>query len=148
MALQSKLPEFRHIVILLFCVSSVLYFHAFGGPLGQIPGPLDARFSRLWMIKKSWQGDMHRTMIELHRKHGKLVRTGPNEVSVIDLSAIKRIYTAGTQFSKSSWYGVFQGHRKFDLFADLSVLDALPERLHMKLNVQNVMRRSMVPSAD
>ena len=42
------------------------------------------------MVKHSWQGDMHRTMIEVHKKHGKLVRTGPNEVSVADLSAIKK----------------------------------------------------------
>lgn len=104
-------------VLVLLSVLSGLYFRAFGGSLGQIPGPFDARFSRLWMVKHSWQGDMHRTMIELHRKHGKLVRTGPHEVSVCDLSAIKKIYTAGTKFSKSSWYGVFQGHREFDLFA-------------------------------
>lgn len=35
---------------------------------------------------------MHRTMIALHQKHGKLVRTGPNEVSVSDIAAIKKIY--------------------------------------------------------
>lgn len=104
----------------LLCVLSVQYFRAYGGPLGQIPGPLDARFSRLWMMKHSWNGDMHRTMIKLHKKHGSLVRTGPNEVSVVDLSAIKKIYSAGTKFSKSNWYSVFQGHRKFDLFAGLS----------------------------
>ena len=102
------------------CVLSVLYFHAFGGPLGRVPGPFEARFSRLWMIKHSWKGDMHRTMIELHKRHGKLVRTGPNEVSVADLSAIKKIYAAGTKFRKSRWYEVFQGHRKFDLFAGSS----------------------------
>ena len=100
------------------CVLS--YFHAFAGPLGPLPGPFEARFSRLWMIKHSWRGDMHRTMIELHKRHGKLVRTGPNEVSVADLSAIKKIYAAGTKFRKSRWYEVFQGHRKFDLFAGSS----------------------------
>ena len=72
------------------------------------------------MIKHSWQGDMHRTMIKLHKEHGDLVRTGPNEVSVVDPSAIKKIYAAGTKFSKSDWYGVWQGHRKFDLFAGSS----------------------------
>lgn len=107
-------------VLGLLCLLSVLYFLAFGGPLGPIPGPLGARFSRLWMIKHSWQGDMHRTMIKLHQKYGNLVRTGPNEVSVVDLSATKKIYAAGTKFRKSGWYGVFQGHRKFDLFAGLS----------------------------
>lgn len=61
---------------------------------------------------------MHRTMINLHKRHGKLVRTGPNEVSVSDLSAIKSIYGAGTKFRKSDWYSVWQGHRKFDLFAE------------------------------
>lgn len=107
-------------VLVFLGILSFLYFRAFGGPLGQIPGPLDARFSRLWMIQHSWQGDMHKRMIELHKRYGKLVRTGPNEVSVADLSAIKKMYTAGTKFSKSNWYGVFQGHRKFDLFAGSS----------------------------
>ncbi len=63
---------------------------------------------------------MHRTMIRVHKRYGNLVRIGPNEVSVVDLSAVKKIYAAGTKFSKSSWYSVFQGHRKFDLFAGLS----------------------------
>lgn len=58
-------------------------------------------------------------MIELHKKHGKLVRTGPNEISVSDLSAIKKIYGAGTKFAKSPWYSVWQGHRKFDLLPNV-----------------------------
>lgn len=55
-------------------------------------------------------------MIALHKKHGKLVRTAPNEVSIADPTAIKTIYGAGTKFRKSDWYSVWQGHRKFDLF--------------------------------
>lgn len=107
-------------ILILLCVLAVLYIRAFGGSLGSVPGPLDARFSSLWMTKHSWQGDMHRTMIKLHKKYGNLVRTGPNEVSVVDLAVIKKIYAAGTKFSKSGWYVVFQGHRKFDLFTGLS----------------------------
>ncbi|SLM40221.1 cytochrome p450 family protein [Lasallia pustulata] len=63
-------------------------------------------------------------MIALHQRHGKIVRTGPNEVSVSDLGAIKKIYGAGTRFKKSDWYSVWQGHRKFDLFAERD------ERIH------------------
>jgi cytochrome P450 len=85
-------------------------------PLSRIPGPLFARFSRLWMVQHSITGDMHTTMIALHKKHGKLVRTAPNEVSISDPTAIKTIYGAGTKFRKSDWYSVWQGHRKFDLF--------------------------------
>jgi cytochrome P450 len=85
-------------------------------PLSRIPGPFFARFSRLWMVHHSVAGDMHTTMIALHKEHGKLVRTAPNEVSISDPTAIKTIYGAGTKFRKSDWYSVWQGHRKFDLF--------------------------------
>ena len=61
---------------------------------------------------------MHRTMIALHARYGTLVRTGPNEVSVASLPAVKKIYGAGSRFRKSDWYSVFQGHRRFDLFAE------------------------------
>lgn len=77
---------------------------------------------------------MHRTMIALHEKHGPIVRNGPNEVSIADLSAIKTIYGAGTKFRKSDWYSVWQGHRKFDLFAEKD------EKLHGK-------QRSLISSA-
>lgn len=87
-------------------------------PLRKIPGPLSARFSRLWMVQHSRAGDMHTTMIALHKKHGKLVRTAPNEVSISDPAAIKSIYGAGSRFRKSDWYSVWQGHRTFDLFGE------------------------------
>jgi len=37
---------------------------------------------------------------------------------VSDLSAIKKIYGVGTKFSKLDWCSVWQGQRKFDLFAE------------------------------
>ena len=41
---------------------------------------------------------MHRDMIRLHDQYGPLVRTAPDEVSVADAAAIKKIYgMAGTQ---------------------------------------------------
>ena len=94
------------------------HFH----PLASVPGPFLASLSRLWLAQHSRSGDMHRTMISLHATLGPLVRTGPNEVSVADLTAIKTIYGAGTKFRKSDWYSVWQGKgvhlRKFDLFAE------------------------------
>lgn len=98
-------------------VGYVLYWRYFH-PLAQIPGPFSASLSRLWMAKHSWDGKMNTTMIDLHHRLGGLVRTGPNEVSVSDLSAIKIIYGAGSRFRKSDWYSVWQGHRKFDLFGE------------------------------
>jgi hypothetical protein len=80
-----------YIVPLAAFLAYVVYIRFFS-PLAGIPGPWSASLSRLWLIQHSLRGDMHRATIELHNRHGKLVRTGPKEVSVSDLSAIKKIY--------------------------------------------------------
>ncbi|KAI4845223.1 cytochrome P450 [Aureobasidium sp. EXF-8845] len=116
------------------CLSAYIIYQRFFHPLASVPGPFWASLTRLWITKHSWDGDMHRTMIALHEKHGSIVRNGPNEVSIADLSAIKTIYGAGTRFRKSDWYSVWQGHRKFDLFAERD------EKLHGK-------QRSLISSA-
>ena len=95
-----------------------VFYLRFLHPLANVPGPFWASLSRLWMAKHSKDGNMPWTMIALHEKYGPLVRTGPNEVSVADPTAIKTIYGAGTRFYKSDWYSVWQGHRKFDLFPE------------------------------
>ncbi|PVI00852.1 cytochrome P450 [Periconia macrospinosa] len=99
-------------------IVAISIYARFFDPLRDIPGPFLARWSRLWLIYHSRKGDMHTTMINLHQKHGKLVRTGPNEVSTADPESINPIYGARTRFRKSPWYSVSQGHRKFDLFAE------------------------------
>ncbi|KAK3070919.1 hypothetical protein LTR53_009599 [Teratosphaeriaceae sp. CCFEE 6253] len=111
------------VLTVLLPLAYVVYQRVFS-PLAGISGPFWASLSRLWMTKHSWDGDMNMTMIDLHQRFGDLVRTGPNEVSVSDLAAIKQIYGAGTKFRKSSWYEVWQGHRKFDLFGERD------ERIH------------------
>lgn len=114
---QSSVP-WSLIVLLAVIPLTWIIYQRFLHPLASIPGPLTASVSRLWMTKHSWDGNMNTAMIALHKKYGPLVRTGPNELSVADLTAIKTIYGAGTQFRKSDWYSVWQGHRKFDLFAE------------------------------
>ena len=108
------------VIIGSIVVAAIAYdlYLIFLSPLAKVPGPFWATFNKLWMTKHSWDGDMNTTMIALHEKHGSLVRTGPREVSVSDTAAIKTIYGAGTKFRKSDWYSVWQGHRKFDLFAE------------------------------
>ncbi|KAK5107597.1 hypothetical protein LTR62_000991 [Meristemomyces frigidus] len=107
--------------LLVFLVALLLVYTLYQRrfhPLASLPGPYSASLSRLWITKHSWDGDMNTTMIDLHHKHGSLIRTGPNEISVSDLSAIKQIYGAGTKFVKSDWYSVWQGHRQYDLFGE------------------------------
>lgn len=106
------------IIFPVVATASWVFYQRFFSPLAKVPGPFLASISRIWITKHSWDGDMNRVMIQLHEKYGNLVRTGPNEVSVALLPAIKKIYGAGSKFRKSDWYSVWQGHRKFDLFAE------------------------------
>ncbi|KAH6975706.1 cytochrome P450 [Ilyonectria destructans] len=102
--------------VLLFALT-VLYSQYFS-PLSKIDGPFWASLTRLWLVKHSRDGDMHRVILAAHKRYGSLVRTGPSEVSVADLTAIRKIYGAGTKFRKSDWYSVWQGRRKFDIFPE------------------------------
>jgi cytochrome P450 len=45
--------------------------------------------------------------ISLHRKYGRLVRVGPNHVSVSDSNTIQQIYGTSTKFIKSDFYVAF-----------------------------------------
>ncbi len=94
---RSHLDTLATYFFLLSFVIVIFYvvYYRYLSPLAKIPGPFTATLSRTWLLWHSWKGDMHRTMIDLHKKHGKLIRTGPNELSVADLAAIKRIYGKG-----------------------------------------------------
>ncbi|KAJ5263439.1 hypothetical protein N7478_011044 [Penicillium angulare] len=123
-SLQGALPRlesvtFSDVVIVgLVTVAVILLTLPLWDPLASVPGPFWARWSPVWMIYHSFKGDMHREMIQLHEKYGGVVRTGPFEVSITDPDAIQVIYGAGSSFRKSDWYSVWQGRRKFDLFAE------------------------------
>jgi hypothetical protein len=68
-------------------------------PLASIPGPIIGSLSKWWLIKHTRKGDFHREIVRLHDAYGPLVRTAPNEVSIIDPSAIKKIYGARPTFA-------------------------------------------------
>lgn len=81
---------------LLLILSCFAVLHAFNcillSPLRRTPGPLIARFSRLWLAYHGYKGDLHSTLLALHQKHGDIVRIGPKELSVVEPEAVKTVY--------------------------------------------------------
>ncbi|TVY59684.1 Cytochrome P450 monooxygenase FCK2 [Lachnellula suecica] len=73
------------------------YYH---NGLNRYPGPMLAKFTRLW----HWldvKGNRHQqNLIELHRKYGDVVRIGPNSLSISSPEFVPRLY------------GVSQGYLK------------------------------------
>jgi benzoate 4-monooxygenase len=66
-----------------------------------IPGPLAAKFSNLWLLVQCRQGKRYLSVDEAHKRYGKLVRIQPNHVSVADDNAIQQIYGHGNGFLKA-----------------------------------------------
>lgn len=91
------------IIGLLFRAISTRYRH----DLRKIPGPFLASFTnlgRIWSSAKGNQMDYH---LSLHSKHGRLMRVGPNHVSVSDGNAIHQLYSISSKFYKSDFYTMF-----------------------------------------
>ncbi|KAL4915852.1 putative benzoate 4-monooxygenase cytochrome P450 [Aspergillus aurantiobrunneus] len=74
--------------------------------LRHIPGPLAASVSNLPRFSWVWGRRAHEIHIDLHRKYGKLVRFGPNMVSVSDPGEIPVIYGFSGKYHKSKFYQV------------------------------------------
>lgn len=68
--------------------------------LRTLPGPTLAAYSGLWRYLDVRSGQAHKTAINLHRKHGSLVRIGPNHVSISDPREIKKIYGLKSGYTK------------------------------------------------
>ena len=69
--------------------------------LRKVPGPWTASLSRLYLAFHGTQADGHTLYRDLHRKYGKIVRVGPNKVSVADPAMIPTIYGISSQYNKA-----------------------------------------------
>lgn len=88
------------IPLLLFGVIVLLLWNKYAHGLHRIPGPSLAAYTGLWRLYDLIRGHAQQTAIELHRKHGPLVRVGPKHVSVGDPDAIPQIYGLKANFTK------------------------------------------------
>ncbi|KAI1801715.1 cytochrome P450 [Daldinia bambusicola] len=90
--------------LLVIGIASRLLYNRFRKDLRDIPGPTAAAYTGLWRLLDVRGGQAHKTHIKLHRKHGSLVRIGPNHVSVSDPREINHIYGPKSQYTKTGFY--------------------------------------------
>lgn len=57
------------LTILLLYISRIIYI-AFFSPASGIPGPMLARFTRIWELNALRKGDFERTNVKLHKIYG------------------------------------------------------------------------------
>ncbi|TGJ87545.1 hypothetical protein E0Z10_g1202 [Xylaria hypoxylon] len=76
------------------------YFHR----LRYFPGPWEAKITKLWHVWKCRGGQNHLFIDELHHKYGSIIRTGPEELTIIDPSAPRVLDGPGNTCEKAVWY--------------------------------------------
>ncbi|RAK98993.1 cytochrome P450 [Aspergillus ibericus CBS 121593] len=72
--------------------------------LRHIPGPWLSALTNVPRSYWVWTNRSHDIHIDLHRKYGRLVRFGPNMISVTDPQEIPHIYSFAGTFGKSDFY--------------------------------------------
>ncbi|KAK4506313.1 hypothetical protein PRZ48_000043 [Zasmidium cellare] len=94
-----------------------IFYALFISPHKDIPGPLLARFTRLWELRQMIRGDSHETIVNLHKEHGPIVRLAPNRYSFNTLEAQKKIYAHGGDFNKTNYYNAAEDPERPNLFS-------------------------------
>lgn len=100
---RSALLFYSFIILFFVRLLQIRYRH----DLRKLPGPFLASFSnidRIWSVVRKDQMNYH---ISLHRKYGRLVRVGPNHVSISDSNTIQQLYSISPKFIKSDFYVAF-----------------------------------------
>lgn len=81
--------------------------------LSNIPGPFWAKLTDYWRHRVQNSPDHCGKLVALHRQHGKLLRIGPNHVSISDPAAIPIVYSTSPPWQKGpSYYGAIPVSKK------------------------------------
>ena len=108
-------------VILLTAGCIHLIRNKYHNGLNKYPGPALAAYTNWWRFFNTLGRKTEKTHIALHRKHGDIVRLGPNVISFADPRALKTIYGLNKGMTKSDFYPVQQavakGQRLQSLFS-------------------------------
>ena len=85
-------------------------------PLGPIPGPLLYRLSKWRLALDDYRACRTHRIHQLHNRYGPVVRIGPSEVSFTSLTALRKIYGAGSGFERTRFYRMFDVYGRQNLF--------------------------------
>lgn len=96
------------VVIISVLVLGPVVYRLWLHPLSKVPGPWTAAISSVFLYVICYRGNEGTVLRQYHQKHHtKVLRVGPNSVSISDSSAIRDIYISGGGFPKDDRYQNF-----------------------------------------
>ncbi|EXJ71095.1 uncharacterized protein A1O5_06088 [Cladophialophora psammophila CBS 110553] len=114
-----QIPRFHFLLVLLLLLVARGLYKRYNSPLSTWPGPLLASCSRVWKFWVTYKGHSEHDYMDLHRKYGPIVRTGPNELSFASPEAAKDIFAVGKGVEKTDFYWVFPPAENPDVFTEI-----------------------------
>ena len=93
--LQAYWPAIVVIAVVAWGVSN-----KYQNGLNKYPGPAVAAYTNWWRFYDVLGRQAQKTHQDLHKKHGDIVRLGPNVLSFADPRALKTIYGLNKGFTK------------------------------------------------
>ncbi|KAI0030260.1 cytochrome P450 [Vararia minispora EC-137] len=91
-----------HIVALV--LTTIVYRLSPFHPLWRFPGPVINRITSLYNAYKTYTGERHLYVDELHRRYGRIVRIGPDALSINSFSAVSQVYSSTNAMTKGRAY--------------------------------------------
>ncbi|KAF2020413.1 cytochrome P450 [Aaosphaeria arxii CBS 175.79] len=103
-------PLIAFSVIICIGTGYIIYQRCFH-PLAKYPGPALASLSGLWRAYHIYCLDLHEKILQAHRRHGPIVRIGPNHLHFWNAQAVAPIYKSGRKMPKTDFYDAFTAFR-------------------------------------
>lgn len=100
LAVLFLLVQEYYILIVPTALLLILCYNKYHNGLNKYPGPMLAAYTNLWRFLNALGRQTEKTTIALHKRHGDIVRLGPNVLSFADPRAIKQIYGLNKGFIK------------------------------------------------
>ncbi|KAK6542546.1 hypothetical protein TWF694_006493 [Orbilia ellipsospora] len=116
------------LVLIAYLVADAIY-QLYFSPLSKIPGPWYCAISRLWLISQVFKARLSKEVHILHERYGPYVRVSPHEISVADISSIRKIHGTQDVFPKSEWYEVSGGSKGMGI---IGITDHERYKVHRK----------------
>ncbi|KAI4151306.1 MAG: hypothetical protein L6R39_002062 [Caloplaca ligustica] len=112
----SALPTPKAVYVIGACSVLAFVIQTLTGyfKLQAFKGPWLASFSKLWMMKHVYDGDMHVAVAGACEKYGPLARIGLNDLVTNDADLLRRMSAVKSPYTKSEWYSGTQFDRSMN----------------------------------
>ncbi|PWY76985.1 cytochrome P450 [Aspergillus heteromorphus CBS 117.55] len=114
-ALLGPSPLSSFLILILFvAIPGYFVYQTWLHPLAAYPDPFLAKLTNFYTLLHAIRAGRYEYLYRLHQRHGRVVRIGPQRLSILDAEAMGPIYGFQANVKKSNFYEEFHGISTFN----------------------------------